>query len=47
MSWCGGDVYADKCDGVATKGYDGFRISQPIQFAHAAESGLGSPRART
>ena len=38
MPYIGGvDVYRDKCDEVAVRGYEGFRISQPAKVAQAAE----------
>ena len=38
MPYIGGvDVYRDKCDEVAALGYEGFRISQPVTVAQAAE----------
>jgi cyclohexanone monooxygenase len=38
MPYIGGvDVYADKCDEVAAKGYEGFAIRAPGTVAQAAE----------
>jgi cyclohexanone monooxygenase len=38
MPYIGGvDVYADKCDEVAAKGYEGFRIAERGKVAQAAE----------
>ena len=38
MPYIGGvDVYADKCDEVAAKGYEGFTIRAPGTVAQAAE----------
>jgi len=38
MPYIGGvDAYCDKCDDVAAKGYEGFRIGQPAKVAQAAE----------
>jgi hypothetical protein len=38
MPYIGGvDAYADKCDDVAAKGYEGFVIREPGRVAQAAE----------
>jgi cyclohexanone monooxygenase len=38
MPYIGGvDAYADKCDDVAAKGYDGFLVREPGRVAQAAE----------
>ena len=38
MPYIGGvGVYRDKCDQVAAKGYEGFRIVAPAEVAQAAE----------